>query len=463
MATERKTNLGGRYVLGRRLAAGGMAEIFLARQIGASGFERHVVVKLLQERHRHDKLVVQMFVDEARIGGVLHHPHIVHVYDVGEHEGTPFIVMEFIDGEELSTLCRRGLELGAFLPAEHAVDLVRQAAEALGYVHSRADDAGESYGIVHRDISPSNLLVTRDGNLKIIDFGIARSTLTRSHHDGLIPGKYHYMSPEQVRGERVDHRSDIFSLGIVLYEITVAKRLFKGRPEEVIQKISKERIKPPTFVRRDFPPELERIVMRALESHPDDRYASGYELASDLGDFLAAAGWKSGPVRVARYVDELQARQTGHRRDELVVAGEAWVDDEGEEALDFGRTFADIKATPSPDGDKTKTARPAAPRRSLHDTDPDTLDETSTPFPTRPVAAVDEYPVVPPATLSEQPTIERPAPSSWVAPPPQKTPVPRPVAIGQGMMMRSPTNPVMWIVVVLGVAVLAFLAIVFLR
>ena len=333
--------LADRYTLVRPIATGGMAEIFLARQKALAGFDKEVVVKLLRDRYRSDPRVVEMFMNEARIGAVLSHPNVVHVYDVGEHDKQLFIVMEHIEGDELSQLCRRGLELAKFLPLEHAVDLVRQAAEALGYFHAKREGA-ESLEIVHRDISPSNLLITRDGVIKIIDFGIARATWPgrKADEDKLVPGKYNYMSPEQVRGERVDARSDIFSLGIVLYEITVGKRLYKGRPEEVIQKITRGRIKPPTFIRRQFPPALEAIVMRALEPHREERYATAYELANDLEEFLRTASLKSGPVRIAQYLDELRTAEGGERRPELVIAGEAWLDDDGEEALDFDRGFS---------------------------------------------------------------------------------------------------------------------------
>jgi tRNA A-37 threonylcarbamoyl transferase component Bud32 len=333
--------LADRYTLVRPIATGGMAEIFLARQKALAGFDKEVVVKLLRDRYRSDPRVVEMFMNEARIGAVLSHPNVVHVYDVSEHDKQPFIVMEHIDGDELSQLCRRGLELAKFLPLEHAVDLVRQAAEALGYFHAKRE-GGEALDIIHRDISPSNLIVTRDGIMKVIDFGIARVTWPgrKGDEDRLVPGKYNYMSPEQVRGERVDARSDIYSLGIVLYEITVGKRLYKGRPEEVIQKITRGRIKPPTFIRRQFPPALEAIVLRALEPHREDRYATAYELANDLEEFLRTASLKSGPVRIAQYLDELRMAEGGERRPELVIAGEAWLDDDGEEALDFERGFS---------------------------------------------------------------------------------------------------------------------------
>jgi len=339
--------LADRFVLSRLIATGGMAEIFLARQKGLPGLEKETVIKLLKERYRTDVRVVEMFLNEARIGTVLNHPHLVHVYDIGEHDATPFISMEYIQGEELSQLCRRGVEMGYFLPVEHAVDLLRQAAEGMGHFHGKRDDAGRELGIIHRDISPSNMMVTRDGVMKLIDFGIAKA----SWHDRrdkvdlekLVPGKYNYMSPEQVRGQRVDHRSDIFSLGIVLYELTVGKRLFKGRPEEVIQRIVRGKIKPPTFVRNKFPARLEQIVMKALEKNPADRYDSAFALAADLDEFLREAGRKSGSMRIAQYLDDLRALETGEKRPELVIAGEAWLDDDGEDVLDFDRSFSTVK------------------------------------------------------------------------------------------------------------------------
>jgi serine/threonine protein kinase len=339
--------LADRYVLSRLIATGGMAEIFLARQKGLPGLEKEIVIKLLKERYRTDVRVVEMFLNEARIGTVLNHPHLVHVYDIGEHDATPFISMEYIQGEELSRLCRRGVETGYFLPVEHAVDLLRQAAEGMGHFHGKRDDRGRELGIVHRDISPSNMMVTRDGDMKLIDFGIAKATWhdrrDKVDLEKLVPGKYNYMSPEQVRGERVDHRSDIFSLGIVLYELTVGKRLFKGCPEEVIQRIVRGKIKPPTFVRNKFPARLEQIVMKALEKNPADRYDSAFALAVDLDEFLREAGRKSGSMRIAHYLEDLRALEAGEKRPELVIAGEAWLDDDGEDVLDFDRSFSTVK------------------------------------------------------------------------------------------------------------------------
>jgi serine/threonine protein kinase len=333
------TAFGGRYTLLRRLAIGGMAEIYLARQAAMAGFEKEVVIKRLRAELADDPRIVEMFLDEARIGALLNHPNIVHVYDVDEQDGIPYIAMEYIVGEELNELCRRGLTHGRFLPIEHAVELIRQAAAGMGYFHAKRGAEGtplvdEPLEIVHLDISPTNLLVTQDGTMKIIDFGIARARGQRSRGD-VIPGKLSYMSPEQAaRSQDVDHRSDIFSLGIVLYEITVGKRLFRGPANEVVAKLVDGQIEPPTFARRNFPAALEAIVMRALEKHPSDRYQSAYDLADDLETFLRDERLHSGPVRIARYLDMLTHAAGGQRRPELVSEAEVRRAEGGDD-LDF--------------------------------------------------------------------------------------------------------------------------------
>jgi serine/threonine protein kinase len=330
----RPVRFGNRYWLLRQIAVGGMAEIYLARQNAMAGFDKDVVIKRLKPELAVDPRIVEMFLDEARIGAVLNHPNIVHVYDVDEHEGVPYIAMEFIQGEELNQLCRRGLGLRRFLPLEHAIELMRQAAAGMGYFHHRLGGDGAGLDIVHLDISPTNLLVTEDGFLKIIDFGIARARGQKFRDEGTIPGKLSYMSPEQAARQRVDHRSDIFSLGVVLYEITVGKRLFKGPAAEVVKKLVDGRVEPPTFARRDFPGPLETIIMRCLERHPSDRYQSAYDLADDLEEVLRELRLHSGPVRIARYLDELAHAGGGQRRPELTPEAELARRDHGDD-LDF--------------------------------------------------------------------------------------------------------------------------------
>jgi serine/threonine protein kinase len=334
--------IGNRYWPVRLLAVGGMAEIYLARQSGsASGagelldasFDKELVIKRLKPSLAVDPAMLDMFLDEARVSALFHNPHVVQIFDVGEEEGIPYIVMEYIRGEELNELCRRGLSAGAFLPLEHAVELVRQAAMALGYVHALRDGDGVGLDVVHCDVSPTNLLVTEDGYLKVIDFGITRSRGQRRRDEHAVPGKLSYMSPEQARREGLDHRSDIFSLGVVLYEIALGRRLFKGPAQEVVKRLARCDVKPPTFVQRDFPGMLESVIMRALEARPADRYASAYDMADELEEFLRESGLRSGPLRIARYLDELAVAVGGERRPELVSEREEHDGD----ALDFDR------------------------------------------------------------------------------------------------------------------------------
>jgi serine/threonine protein kinase len=342
-------SFGGRYTLIRRLAVGGMAEIYLARQAAMAGFEKEIVIKRLRQELADDPRIVEMFLDEAKIGAQLNHPNIVHVYDVDEHDGIPYIAMEYIIGEELNELCRRGIAHDRFLPIEHAVELIRQAAAGMGYFHAKRSEASP-LDIVHLDISPSNLLVTQDGFMKVIDFGIARYRGQTARHD-VLPGKLSYMSPEQAARKPVDHRSDIFSLGIVLYEITVGKRLFRGPALEVVERLTEATVEPPTFARRNFPPALESIVMRTLERHPEDRYQSAYDLADDLESFLRDEKLHSGPVRIARYLDMLSLAAGGARRPELISESEVRAD--GGDELDFDSQvfdgFAPNEDAPGPE------------------------------------------------------------------------------------------------------------------
>jgi eukaryotic-like serine/threonine-protein kinase len=318
----------GRYTVLSHLASGGMAELYVARQEAVGGFEKQVVLKILQPRYAKNPRVVQMFLDEARLAAKLNHPAIVHVYDVADEGGLKYIAMEYIHGETIADIVKRGLAVDRYLPLEHAVHVVSQTAAGLAYAHERKEADGRVVRIVHRDVSPTNVLVTYEGQTEIVDFGIARAQDELREETGILPGKASYMSPEQVRGETVDHRSDIFALGIILYELTLCQRLYRGPAEAVMRRIAGERVQPPTAVRRDYPAALEQIVMRALEKRPEDRYQSAQEMHDDLEEFLNESGLRSGNRRVAIYMNELYAPGA--------AAGGAAAADDGEE-LDFDR------------------------------------------------------------------------------------------------------------------------------
>jgi len=333
----------GKYMLLRHLATGGMAELYLARQTGLGGFSKDLVIKRILPRYVEHEKVVQMFIGEARIAASLNHPNIVHIYDIGQEAGTWYIAMEYIQGENLWAVARRGIEAKNFLPLEHAVKITSMVCEGLEYAHTRTDGDGRALRIVHRDISPSNLLLTYEGVAKIVDFGIARAESQAQKEQGLIAGKCHYMAPEALRGGEVDHRADVWSVGVVLWEMTLGRRLYRGKPEEVMPRVLDEAVPPPTFVRRDYPPALEQIVMRALEKHRDERYESAAQMMQDLEDFLAEAGLRTSSLRIGRYLKELFARSVSASPEDAARAAEWGTEPEGgaaaaaEDDLDFDR------------------------------------------------------------------------------------------------------------------------------
>ncbi len=329
-AISSRSSFGGRYTLLRRLAVGGMAEIYLARQAAMAGFEKEVVIKRLRAELADDPRIVEMFLDEARIGAQLNHPNIVHVYDVDEHDGIPYIAMEYIVGEELNELCRRGLAHGRFLPLEHAVELMRQAAAGMGYFHAKRGARGhdrmaeQPLDIVHLDISPTNLLVTQDGFLKVIDFGIARARGQTLARPRCMPGKLSYMSPEQAARKRGrSPQRHLLARHRALRDHRRQAGCSAGPRRRSSRKLIDGQIEPPTFARRNFPAALEAIVMRALEKHPSDRYQSAYDLADDLESFLRDERLHSGPCgsRATSTCSTLAAG--GARRPELVSEAEA--------------------------------------------------------------------------------------------------------------------------------------------
>ncbi len=330
--------LGGYTVL-EHLETGGMAEIFLARHEGPGGFTKNLVLKTLQGRYADDPLVVKMFLEEARIGALLNHPSIVDVHDAGEEDGVHFIAMEHIPGQTLTEVVRRGIQVSRPLSRTDAAYILAQVADALAYMQDGLDTNGRPFQIVHRDISPSNILIGQGGQVKLIDFGIARQGRAVREESGARPGKVAYMSPEQVRALPLDGRSDLFSLGIILYEITLGRRLFRGAPEVVMKRIVEDKPPPPTYVDREFPPALELAILRALEKRPEDRYRGAEDMYRDLDAYLATAGARSGNRLLGDYVralfdPEAPVSEAGARR------ARAFMDDEGvfvDEELDLDR------------------------------------------------------------------------------------------------------------------------------
>ncbi len=277
----------GRYELLRRLGSGGMAEVHLARAAGLEGFQKLVVLKRILPHLAADPEFVRMFLAEARLAAILDHPNVVQVFDIGREGSAFFFTMEYVYGENLQTILRAVRRKGDALPIELAIAIGIGAATGLHYAHERVGFDGMPLQLVHRDVSPTNVMVTYDGCVKMADFGIAKVTSrTDVTQAGIRKGKVPYMSPEQCRAETLDRRSDVFALGIVLYECTTMVRLFDGDNEfGLMNRIVNGDVPLPSTRRANFPKDLERIIMKALAPQRDKRYGSAAELAADLERF----------------------------------------------------------------------------------------------------------------------------------------------------------------------------------
>jgi eukaryotic-like serine/threonine-protein kinase len=267
----------GRYDLLTTLAVGGMGRIYLGRTTGLGGFARKVVIKTLEVPVDADSdPAITMFLDEARLLGLLHHQHIASVFEVArDDDGRHYMVLDYIEGVSAHDVWERAAKFGAALPLDFTMTVVSAAANGLHYTHTRKDVDGTPLGIVHRDVTPSNVMIGHDGAVKLIDFGIAmaenRKTRTQT---GLVKGKVSYLSPEQVLGHDVDARTDVFALGILLYELSTLERAFRETTDlATMQRIKLGKVTPPSQLVRDYPPELEFIVMKALQVEPRDRFA----------------------------------------------------------------------------------------------------------------------------------------------------------------------------------------------
>ncbi|MCI0669648.1 MAG: protein kinase [Myxococcaceae bacterium] len=278
----------GQYRLVRKLATGGMADIFLAKQVGPQGFERNVVIKRLLPGLAEQPDFVAMFLDEARLAARLEHPHIVQIHDLGEIDGQYFLCMEYLAGEDLSHLLRSSLQRTLPVPLKLAARIVSQAAHGLHHAHELTDEHGEPLDVVHRDVTPSNLFVTYQGHVKVLDFGIAKASSCISTTDaGTLKGKVLYLAPERVMARPADRRSDVYSLGLCLYEALTLTRPFLRENELAILKAVLDGTCPKVSeLRPDVPPELEVIVARAMARQVEERYQSAAELAADLDEYL---------------------------------------------------------------------------------------------------------------------------------------------------------------------------------
>jgi len=278
----------GPYRLVRQIAVGGMAEIHLAKTKGIAGFEKYVALKMIHPNFAEDDQFIQMLVDEAKIAVQLNHGNIAQTFDLGRVGETFYITMEYVDGADLYKLLRRGSEIDLEMPLDVCAFVVKEVASALDHAHRKRDHNNKSLGIVHRDVSPQNVLISYAGEVKLVDFGIAKATMkARQTAVGVIKGKYYYMSPEQAWGDPIDFRSDIFSAGIVLYEMLTGQMLYLEEDlHKLLDMARRADIASPSTLRKGIPPQLERIVMHALAKVPGERYQNAGDFATDLERFL---------------------------------------------------------------------------------------------------------------------------------------------------------------------------------
>ena len=312
-ASQRSRHLGpgdklGKYEVIRQIAIGGMAELYLARTSGIEGFEKLVVLKRILPQYVSNTNFINMFLNEARIAATLHHGNIAQVYDIGVEDGDYFFAMEYVHGEDLDHILIAAEEQGVPVSLDAALTLVAGLCAGLHYAHERSGVDGKPLQIVHRDVSPSNVLVSYDGSVKLVDFGIARATSRASTtHGGGIKGKIAYMSPEQCKaGGQLDRRSDIYAVGTILYELSTGQQPFTGETEyQVLNQIVNDDAPPPSRIVPSYPPVLERIVLRALARDPDQRYPTALALQTDVEDFAHEVRLRISPLVLARLMGSL--------------------------------------------------------------------------------------------------------------------------------------------------------------
>jgi tRNA A-37 threonylcarbamoyl transferase component Bud32 len=278
----------GQYLLLDRIATGGMAEVFRAKRKGVEGFEKIVAVKRILPHLSHNKEFIEMFIDEAKMVAGLSHPNIVQIFELGKIEDTYFIAMEYVDGKDLRTILAEVREKGIVPDVDLAALVTSKVGSALEYAHRQCDAEGRELRIVHRDVSPQNILISREGEVKLVDFGIAKAAIKAHHTDsGSLRGKLMYMSPEQAWGRPIDNRSDIFSLGVVLFEMLTGRNLFVGDSEmSILERVRQANVLPPSTLNPAVPIELEAVVTRALRREPAERYQDASEMLVHLDTYL---------------------------------------------------------------------------------------------------------------------------------------------------------------------------------
>lgn len=313
-----------RYVLGERIGVGGMAEIFRGMAVAAGGFEKPVAIKRILPHLSQDQRFVNLLIGEARLLSQLRHRNIVQIFDLGLGEdGQFFLVMEYVDGADLGALYEKLEQARKRLPLELSLHIVAEVCDALDYAHRARGPDDEPLGIVHRDVSPANVLLSRSGEVKLTDFGIAKNAEEHTGHGG-VRGKFAYIAPEQAVNKRVDGRSDVYSAGVVLYELVLGHRLYSGLPDfDALRAVRGGGIKRPSEIDADIDPRLEELLMTALSADPDGRFASAGKMGAELRTLRYSLSESGGDpaAEIARILDKAASSPAGkaRRRREVTV------------------------------------------------------------------------------------------------------------------------------------------------
>jgi serine/threonine-protein kinase len=300
-----------RYRVIDRLASGGMAEVFIAESAGIEGFKKKVAIKRVLPHLSEKKRFIAMFLDEARLSAHLSHSNVVQVFDIGVGDNTYFIVMEYVNGADLKQVVKSVVDQGRKFPIEAALFVCAKMCEGLAYAHEARGEDGNLLNVVHRDISPPNVLVSEHGEIKIVDFGLAKaSTQLEKSEAGIIKGKFSYLSPEAAHGHEVDARADIFAVGIILWELLAGRRLFQGKSDyETVKQVQAAKVPPISQLNPEADSALESILARALARDRDKRYASARALGNDITRYLYKLGKPVNSFDVAELVRGAMSRQ----------------------------------------------------------------------------------------------------------------------------------------------------------
>lgn len=353
----------GNYFLIKKIAAGGMAELYKAKKSGEKGFEKLLAIKMILPHLAASDEFISMFIDEAKVAALLDHQNIVQIYDLGKIEDSYCIVMEYVRGKDLRTVLSRGRKYGRPLSVEHACLIAAGTLAGLSYAH-RKKDRGRELGIVHRDMSPQNILVSYEGGVKIVDFGIAKAaTQSRDTQAGVLKGKLSYMSSEQALGKPLDMRSDVFSTGVVLYEALTGRRLFQGDTDiGTLELVRSAKVEPiPTSLDPSLPKALEEIVLKSLAREPGERYQSASEMEAALLGFMRDAGYSTSGYSLSEYMyglfrEDMEEEVREERdMDETQVSGTLYADTLAGQAATAG------SARPAAGTAKTASPTPAQP------------------------------------------------------------------------------------------------------